>query len=137
VTQPNEDLPLIPPPRLGELAETSRAVAEAAALAGGYDLSNRQALNRFSKLMRDNRLDGAIHGVVVSGVVIVGVAGAIMFGTIVWHVTAPDSWRFLSEKEVGDLQKFLFSGLMGSALTFFAKRAGGSNGENPGEEGDG
>jgi hypothetical protein len=38
------------------------------------------------------------------------------FGVLIWHETAPDAWRFLTESEIKDIYEFLFTGALGALL---------------------
>ena len=53
-------------------------------------------------------------------------AGAAMIlGALVslgWNMAAGSGYRYLTDEQVGKLENFLFSGTIGSALTFAAKR---------------
>jgi hypothetical protein len=97
-----------------------KATAEASALASGVDLSSREQVNKFNRLLRDDGVDGHLNKIVVCGVWIVALAALAMFLAVVAHKLKPGFW--LDDDQISDLQSFLFSGGIGAALASGGKR---------------
>ena len=121
------DPPLsLPPPGVTEIEEGAAALAEAAAVAGGLDLSSRADLNKLNKLLRQDAIDGHLHRILVIGLYVVALCAALMFGSLVWSMAFP-AYAMLDADQSVALQKFLFSGAVGSAVTVVARKVGGSD----------
>ena len=71
-------------------------------------------------------MDGHVHRILVWGLYFVGICTVAMFGSIVWNMAMPTSRRFLDAAQVATLQSFLFSGLMGSAVSAAARKVAGT-----------
>lgn len=119
----------LPLPQAGEIVEGKDAIAEAAAVAGGVDLSSRAALNKVNALLRRDKMDNHVHVLLVTGLYFVGACIALIFGSLVWNMTVPLDYRFLDETQVAKLQVFLFSGVLGSAVTAAARKVSGTASE--------
>ena len=115
----------LPQPGANELEEGPAAIAEAAAVAGGLDLSNRADLNKLNGLLRRDAMEGHLHRILVIGLYVAGLCIAGMFVSLVWNMAVPAAYRFLDAAQLGALQSFLFSGAMGSAITAAARKVGG------------
>lgn len=116
----------LPRPTPDELEEGAAAIAEAAAVAGGWDLSSRAELNQVNALLRRDAMDGHLHRILVIGLYFFAACAALMFGSLVWCMAVP-SHSFLEPAQFAALQNFLFSGAIGSAVTAAARKvAGGS-----------
>jgi hypothetical protein len=126
VAQPPRELPQ---PGADEIEEGKAAIAEAAAVAGGLDLSSRADLNKLNGLLRRDSMEGHLHRILVAGLYVAGISITAMFVSLVWNMAAPDAQRFLNSGQVAALQSFLFSGAMGSALTAAARKVGGDEPE--------
>lgn len=107
----------LPQPTPGELSEGSQAIGEAAAMAAGLDMSDREKLNRVNDLFRTDRRESHFHRVTICGLWFAASMFALMFLVLVLHYILPDSKRFLTVEQVGHLQAFLFSGTLGGVLT--------------------
>lgn len=118
----------IPKPTAEELEEGEDAIAEAAAVATGLDLSDRQTMNRLNKLLRRDEMDGHLHRILVGGVYFVAICAAVMFGSLAWGMAFP-AFSFLTPDQVTALQGFLFSGGVGAAFTVAARKVAGSDGD--------
>jgi hypothetical protein len=118
---PRLDLPGLDP---AEAEEGTDAIAEAAALASGTDLSDVQALSRIRRLIRSDTVDSHVHGVLICGLWITAFAVGCMFLVLVWNQSTPTSWRFLTPEQESELYKFLFSGAVGGGVTTIARRLG-------------
>lgn len=127
VAQPPHELPQ---PGANEIEEGTAAIAEAAAVAGGLDLSSRADLNKLNGLLRRDAMDGHLHRMLVIGLYFVGFCIAGLFGSLVWNMAASESYRFLDTAQVAALQSFLFSGAMGSAVTAAARKVGDGSKES-------
>ena len=68
-------------------------------MAGGVDLSSRQQLNEFNRLIRADRVDTHLHRVSVCSVWVIAVAAFLMFGVLVLHLVLPTRMRFLDADE--------------------------------------
>ncbi len=119
----------LPLPVGKEIEEGTDAIAEAAAVAGGLDLSSRADLNKINSLLRRDKMDGHLHRILVVGLYVAGLCIAGMFVSVVWNMSVPPARRFLDAAELSALQSFLFSGTMGSAITAAARKVGGQAGE--------
>ena len=117
----------LPQPTAEELVEGQDAIAEAAAVASGLDLSDRTELNKINKLLRRDKMDGHLHRLLVIGLYVFGVSIALMFVSLVCNMAAPQAYRFLDADEITSLQQFLFSGALGSAMTAAAKKVAGKS----------
>ncbi|WP_310532343.1 hypothetical protein [Novosphingobium sp.] len=114
----------LPRPRGDELDEGADAIAEAAAFAGGVDLSSRTELNKIKRLLRQDALDGHLHRILVIGLYLFALCAALMFGSLIWSLAFPD-YAMLNAEQSVTLQKFLFSGAVGSAVTAAAQKVSG------------
>lgn len=110
----------VPSAQNGATSGDEKATAEAAALASGIDLSSREQLNKFNRLLRDDGIEGHLSKVIVFGIWVVALSALVMFLTIVAHKLRPDLW--LDNEQIADLQSFLLSGGLGAALTAGGKR---------------
>ena len=124
--------PELPQPGADEIEEGTAAIAEAAAVAGGFDLSSRNALNKFNALFRRDAMDGHLHRILVIGLYFVGLCAALMFGSLVWNMALPNH-SFLNATQFAALQTFLFSGAMGSAVTAAVRKVGGGSKDSDGD----
>lgn len=131
VEKPPRNLPL---PEGAELEEGVAAIAEAAAVAGGLDLSSRSDLNKINKLLRLDAMDGHVHRILVIGLYFVGICIAGLFGSLAWNMGASEGYRFLEPPQMAVLQGFLFSGAMGSAVTAAARKVAEGNKEDKSED---
>ena len=120
----------LPRPTPAELAEGADAIAEAAAVAGGLDLSSRTDLNKINKLSRRDKMDGHVHFILVAGLYFVGLCAALVFGCLVWNMAVSEPYRFLDAAQVASLQQFLFSGAIGSGVTAAARKVSGASDES-------
>jgi len=120
--------PSLPLPGATEIEEGSAAIAEAAAVAGGLDLSSRAELNKLNGLLRRDAMDGHLHRILVIGLYFFAACAALMFGSLVWCMAVP-SHSFLDSTQFAALQNFLFSGAIGSAVTAAARKVSGGSKE--------
>lgn len=111
----------LPQPGADEIEEGPAAIAEAAAVAGGLDLSSRAELNRLNKLLRLDAMDGHVHRILVIGLYAFAACVALMFGSLVMSLAFP-SWAPLTESQFDTLRDFLFSGGVGAAIATAARR---------------
>lgn len=118
----------LPDPQPSDLSEGADAVAEAAAMAAGTDLSNRKDLNRFRQLLRDDKREGHIHAILLLSLWVGSLLILAMFGVLVWNMSVATSCRFLTPEQMQTLQQFLFSGFIGGALTAAGRKLAGNNG---------
>jgi hypothetical protein len=131
VARPPRKLPL---PEGAELEEGAAAIAEAAAVAGGLDLSSRASLNKINKLLRRDKMDGHLHFILVIGVYFVGLCAAGVFGCVVWNMSVPVANRFLDATQLATLQQFLFSGALGAGVSAAARRIAGDDADKSDDE---
>lgn len=125
--------PDLPQPGADEIEEGAAAIVEAAAVAGGVDLSNRAALNKLNGLLRRDAMDGHLHRILVIGLYVAALCIGAMFVSLVWNMATPAAYRFLDAGQVSALQTFLLSGTIGSAITAAARKVvGGSNDDKTG-----
>lgn len=116
----------IPKPTPVELEEGSEAIAEAAAVAGGLDLSSRSDLNKINRLLRQDQMDGHIHRILVIGLYIVAALVLAMFASLAISMSFP-AYAPLTSAQVAALQSFLFSGALGAGVTAAAKKVSQGN----------
>ncbi len=74
-------------------------------------------------------MDGHLHLLLVIGLYFVGLCVALIFGCLVWNMAVPTGYRFLDAAQEAALQGFLFSGVLGSAVTAAARKVAGSAAE--------
>lgn len=112
----------IPRPNPGDIIEGAAAIQEAAALADDEDLSRIRIDNDYNNLVRLNSREEHIHRITVCGLYVVSIAALFMFLVLVIQYTFPSNLRPLSLEETGRLTGFLFSGAVGSFVSFGARR---------------
>jgi hypothetical protein len=49
--------------------------------------------------------------------------GVIMFLCLVWHMTTPPSWHFLTGTQIDDLKSTLISGAFGGFVASYFKKS--------------
>jgi hypothetical protein len=106
----------LPQPTPDEAAEGEKAVGEAAALAAGTDLSDREAINRFNELFRADRKGTHLHRIGVCGLWVVAICVFSMFAVLVAHKVLPTPYRYLDVDDVKHLTDFLFTGFLGGLI---------------------
>jgi hypothetical protein len=100
-----------------EASEGQAAVAEAAAMATGADLSSRQQLYEINKLFRKDKADTHVHRILVCGVWVFAIGVFVLFGCLILNYVLPDSYRFLTDEDTRRITELLFSGFLGGLLT--------------------
>jgi hypothetical protein len=105
-----------------ELLEDEKSLGEAAAFAAGIDLSSREKINKFNKLLRDDGLETHVYRIVCVGVYLVASVALLAFSFLAWHFLASPNYHWLTPEGVEKLQNFLFSGGLGAALTGIGKK---------------
>lgn len=123
---------VIPKPTPSELEEGEDAIAEAAAVAGGLDLSSRSDLNKLNKLLRQDQMDEHIHRILVWGLYIVAALGLGMFASLAVSMALP-AYAPLTDDQIAKLQGFLFSGALGAGISAAAKKVSGSKDDASGD----
>lgn len=108
---------VLPQPTPQEAGEGKKALEEAAAIAVGADLSNREALNKVNALFREDRRDTHLYRVTVFGLWVIGIAFLVLFSVLALHKVLPGKYRFLDIDEIKTLTEFLFSGFLGGLVT--------------------
>lgn len=112
----------LPQPTPEELSEGSEAISEAAAIAAGVDLSNREKINRFNHLRRSDVYENHLHKITVGGTYLVTGLCGVMLVVLVSQYILPTDMRVLSLAATERLQGFLFSGGVGGIVTTVWKR---------------
>lgn len=90
--------------------------------AGGFEAESLEVIGNRNHFHRRERFqDCLILGALIAFWLIV--AGSVVLG-LVWfyHLLAPESWHYLSERQQEKIHAMLFSGLMSAAVTGSAKR---------------
>lgn len=117
----------LPGPSPEQVAEGTSAITEAAAVAKGVDLSDREGLNRLNAMLRKDKLEYHWHIVLVIGLYFVGFCAAVLFACMVYNMVSPVSYRFLDADGLARIQTFLFSGALGSGVTAAARKLSNDN----------
>jgi hypothetical protein len=89
-------------------------------MASGVNLENRRALNRLDAIVRAGKFESHAHRILIWGLYAVAGSAFLMFAAIVAHKIRPGWW--LTEGQESSLQSFLFSGVLGAAISAFGKR---------------
>lgn len=118
-----------PPPPANGGADDSFARKEADFLSRkGESLTSWAAAN---KIRRDEFLRHCFF----YGVSVLIILAAVLFGSTlciwVWHLVAPDKWRWLSASELEKVQVLVFSGAASSLATVLGKRILGPDEPKP------
>ena len=120
----------LPVPTDSEIAEGANAIAEAKAVADNSDLDIQQKKNKANQLKRDDERDSHLHNILIIGIFVVTTAACAMFLVVVWHMIAPQNWRFLNSDESARLKDFLFTGAFGGGASNLASRVLGTGSKN-------
>jgi hypothetical protein len=75
-----------------------------------------------AEIDRNDGMQTHLHRISVLGVWVIGLLIVAGVSTWLYHFIVPTDWRFLSSEQIEDLQKILFSGFVGGALTNGSKR---------------
>lgn len=113
----------LPQPTPEELSEGTQAIGEAAAMAAGIDLSDREKLNNFNDLLRSDSHETHMHRITVCATYLGFGLSAFMLIILVSCYTIPSRFRPLDKDEILSLQGFLFSGVLGGFLGKFGPPA--------------
>ena len=106
----------IPSPGPVEASGDQKAESEAAALAFDLPLADRRTAQRLAALGNKEKLDGTINKVLRAFIWTACCLAIVSFCVLFWHLLAPESLLFLSDKRQVDLRDFLFSGAFGAGL---------------------
>ncbi|MCG5538938.1 hypothetical protein [Halorhodospira sp. 9622] len=93
---------------------------------GDYDEFVRRAEHRRGELFRDTaNILARLAAIFIGGALI---AAALLW---FWHLLAPESWQYLTEDQLADIQTVLFSGLAaGIAQSYIRPRLNPSEGHS-------
>ena len=91
-------------PELGDALQSARV------------LRDQQNLNKKNQLARTDKFGAHLHRAQIVAIYVGGFSIAALFIVLVWHYGASTYYRFLSQEQLSELQKFLFTGTIGTIL---------------------
>lgn len=95
------------------------AVQESQALGNARDL-DKEAVERDHD--RQQNLKDLLLRIIKIGIIVVAVL--LIVGVIIWgyHLVMPSKWRWLTEDELGEIQKLMSSALLAVLVSDYAKK---------------
>lgn len=105
-----------------------KAERENQALALGLALDEKRTERKLNKLDRQDRVDGALHWLIIIAIYFVGFLIALMLFAMVFSMLFPGCW--LAPDQINSMKDFLFTGGVGAGLATLARSRLGLEREN-------
>lgn len=87
-----------------------------------YEAKIAEGKAKADAIKRESGLQGHLHTITVVGIYIIGALVIIAVSIWLFHLITPISWQFLNTDQIENLQKTLFSGVIGGILGGQAKK---------------